>query len=86
MRTKGKPTATDGSDAFAAVNRPGTLRQHGRNKPEVAVNTNKTVMLDQDLEAPNPVALNPDDPPRRNRRHRTADCGWKIDPTMECPG
>jgi hypothetical protein len=86
MRTKGKATSTDGSDAFPAVNRSGTLREHGRDKPEMAINTDKTVMLDQDLEAPNPVALNPDDPPRRNCRNRTADGGWKIDSIMECPG
>lgn len=34
MWTIGKATAADSGDAFTPINRPGTLRQHGRNKPD----------------------------------------------------
>lgn len=86
MWTVSKTRAADGCDFFTAVNIPAAPRQNGRDQSEMAVDAHEPIMLDQDLEAPDPVPLNPDDSPRRDCDHWAADLRRKIDPVVKCPG
>jgi hypothetical protein len=86
MRAISKATPADGCNAFPSRDRLGTLREHRCDKSEVTVDTDKSIVLDQHLKAPNPMALNPNDPPGRNCQNRATDRRGKIDPVMERTG
>src|SRR4051812_42285999 len=57
MWTICEATSADGCNPSPAIDRLATFRQCRCNQPEMAVDANEPVMLDQDLEPSYPVAL-----------------------------
>lgn len=82
----GEARAPNGSDSFAAANCFAALRQPRWDQAEMTVNADEPVMLNHDLEASDPTAMNPDDGSRRDRGHRAADGRGYVNSIVERTG
>ena len=86
MRAVGDTRPADRRDHFPGLHRAFAFRDRRRQAPEMAVNPDEALMLDQHFESTRALSLGADDMPTRDRPNRRALRGRQIDAGMEDAG
>src|ERR1700761_8012678 len=83
MRAIGQATTADHGNALTLPDGLGALRQRRDDQSKVTIYANEPLVLDQNLKASNAVAVNANDPSRRDSQNWAADQRRKIDAVMK---
>jgi hypothetical protein len=86
VRSGRKPATPNDADPLSLTHTSVPLGDRRRHEPQVAVNADKPIMLNQDFQSPGPSALHTNDSTGGDSPHRPSNRGRQINPIVERVG
>lgn len=86
VRPNRDPATPDRADPLSRTHHSVPFGNRRRHKPQMAVNANKPVMLNQDFQSSGSFPLHTNDRPRGDRPYRPPNRGRQINPVVKRVG